>query len=100
MLYGITPYRTPWGEMAFSYAPAATSTISTSTVGTLGVATAYAAADFAQTFNSNLNFRLMVWPDAESVRQKVALAKKPGMRGVSIFKIDGGEDPNIWSVLK
>jgi len=99
-LYGITPYRAPWGEMAFSYAPAATSTIATSTVGILGVATAYAAADFAQAFNSNLNFRLMVWPDAESVRQKVALAKKLGVRGVSIFKIDGGEDPNIWSVLK
>ena len=99
VLYGITPYRTPWGEMAFSYSPAATSTISTST-NMLGLATASAATDFAQIYNSNLTFRFMVWPDAQSVADKVALAKKLGVRGVSIFKIDGGEDPNIWNVLK
>lgn len=101
--YGIMPYRTPWGEMAFSYSPTATSTSSgqaTSTASIFGIATAHAATDFAQAYNSNLGFRLMVWPDAESVRQKVALAKRLGVRGISIFKLDGGQDLNIWSVLK
>ncbi len=42
----------------------------------------------------------MAWPDAASIAQKVALAKQLGVRGIAIFKLDGGEDPNMWSVLK
>src|SRR3989344_6063129 len=45
-------------------------------------------------------FRIAWWSDAEAVRQKVALAKKLGVRGVAIFKLDGGQDPGIWKVLK
>ena len=45
-------------------------------------------------------FRIAWWSDAEAVRQKVALAKKLGVRGVAIFKLDGGEDPGIWDILK
>lgn len=97
--YGVTPYRTPWGEMAFSYTAAPTS--STPVASTLpGLATALAAAAYADSYNSNLTFRYMVWPDAESVRQKVALAKRLGIRGISVFKFDGGQDPGIWNVLR
>lgn len=103
--YGITPYRTPWGELAFSYAPTSTSTPSGVATSSLtaqaisGLSTALAASAYAETYNSNLPFRYVVWPDAESVRQKVELAKRLGVRGVSIFKLDGGQDPNIWNVL-
>ena len=104
--YGITPYRTPWGEMAFSYSATATSTgvgAATSSISAVdlisGLATALAASAYADTYNSNLPFRYMVWPDAEAVRQKVELAKRLGVRGVSVFKFDGGQDPGIWNVL-
>lgn len=99
--YGIIPYRTAWGEMAFSYAPStSTAPSQMSAANIMGIATAEAASNYADAYNSHLNFRLMVWPDAQSVADKVALAKKLGVRGVSIFKLDGGQDPNIWNVLK
>lgn len=43
--------------------------------------------------------RVMSWSDAESIRQKAELAKQLGVRGIAIFKIDGGQDPVLWSVL-
>lgn len=44
-------------------------------------------------------FNVMSWGDSTSVLQKVALAKRLGLRGVAIFKLDGGQDPNIWNAL-
>jgi spore germination protein YaaH len=61
---------------------------------------AAAAAAVAQAQNTNVSFRMMTWSDAESIRQKVELAKRLGVRGVSVFKIDGGYDPGLWEVLK
>lgn len=43
--------------------------------------------------------RLMSWSDAEAIRQKAELAEKLGLRGIAIFKIDGGQDPLLWNVL-
>lgn len=44
--------------------------------------------------------RLVWWSDAGAIEDKVELAKSLGLAGVSIFKIDGGEDKKIWRVLK
>jgi hypothetical protein len=44
-------------------------------------------------------FRYLVWSDAQAIKDKVDLAKRLGVRGVAIFKIDGGEDPGLWNVL-
>jgi spore germination protein YaaH len=44
--------------------------------------------------------RVMSWSDSEAIRQKIELAKELGLRGVAVFKFDGGEDQGVWSVLK
>lgn len=36
--------------------------------------------------------RVMVWSDEVAIQQKIDLAKRLGLRGVSVFKIDGGQD--------
>ncbi|MBI5645282.1 hypothetical protein HY970_04295 [Candidatus Kaiserbacteria bacterium] len=97
--YGITPARTQWGEMAFTYFPNTTSTPPVS--GAIeALAASAAASSVATANNTNLTFRYMVWPDAQSVQTKVDLAKRLGVRGISIFKLDGGQDPAIWTVLQ
>lgn len=97
--YGITPERTYWGEMAFSYVPLNGSTTPPAAGSVPALAAAAAASQIATQNNTNLSFRYMVWPDAGSVQQKVDLAKRLGVRGISVFKFDGGQDPAIWSVL-
>lgn len=44
--------------------------------------------------------RVLTWSDAEAIKQKLDLAKRLGVRGIAIFKIDGGEDPAMWDVLQ
>lgn len=43
--------------------------------------------------------RVMSWSDSEAIKQKIELAKRIGLRGISIFKIDGGQDPTLYTVL-
>lgn len=98
---GVVPTRAPWGEMYFTYVSNAPTTSPPVSLGPNSALLAAAAATtYANNLNSNLNFRLMVWPDAESVRQKVELARKLGVRGISVFKFDGGQDPNMWNVFR
>lgn len=97
--YGIVPERAPWGEMAFTYISTDATTTSAS-ANTPALAASAAASMIATAANTNRTFRYVVWPDAQSVQQKINLAKKLGTRGISIFKLDGGQDPDIWNVLQ
>lgn len=96
---GITPSRNSAGEMYFTYIPNTTTTppLSGGTSATLAAA---AASAFATQNNSHTTFRMLTWPDAQSLQSKIDLAKRLGVRGVSIFKWDGGEDPAMWNTLK
>lgn len=98
--YGVVPTRNGAGEMELTYLPtAATSTMPVSSNIGNALLVAMAATAYADTNNSHLDFRLLDWPDAQSVNDKVLLAKAMGVRGIAIFKLDGGEDPNMWSIL-
>ncbi len=46
------------------------------------------------------SINILWWSDATAIKQKVDLAKKLGVRGVAVFKLDGGEDQAMWQVLK
>jgi spore germination protein YaaH len=95
--YGITPQRNQAGEMFFTYSPVGTSSGPTQGVSALMAATA--ATAYADSANMHMDFRLVDWPDAQSIAGKIELAQMLGVRGVSIFKLDGGEDPAIWTAL-
>ncbi len=79
---GIVPTRNSAGELNFSYTP--TTTPASLSLGKPGTKPFY----------------LLDWSDSKSIADKVALAKKLGIRGVAVFKFDGGEDQNMWAVLK
>lgn len=91
---GLVPSRNMAGELSFTYIPQVVS----STPNTLGVPTSAQvvgpAASQMQTFN------FLSWSDAIAIAQKIAVAKELGIRGVAVFKFDGGEDPGMWDVLK
>lgn len=76
---GLTPTRNPAGEMSFTYVPTSTPQ------------TASALPDPA---------RIVWWSDASAINDKVQLAKKLGLKGVAVFKFDGGEDPLMWPILQ
>ncbi|MDP3725611.1 MAG: glycosyl hydrolase family 18 protein [bacterium] len=101
---GITPTRTSAGEIGFTYDPkklkAVAPTESDSTQTQQEIAPSSIAQNAGSQVNTSEPFNYLSWSDAQAVADKVALAKKLGVRGVAVFKFDGGEDPNIWSVLK
>jgi spore germination protein YaaH len=73
---GLVATRNKAGEMSFVYQP--TTTPATATTTTL---------------------RIAWWSDAKAIQDKLKLAKSLGVRGIAIFKLDGGEDPALWDVL-
>ncbi len=98
--YGVTPERQYWGEMGFTYVPDPNATSSVvSSASMTAMAASAAASTFANTYHSNMSYRYVVWPDEVTTKQKIDLAKRLGVRGISIFKFDGGQDPDIWNVL-
>ncbi|HWO07372.1 MAG TPA: glycosyl hydrolase family 18 protein [Candidatus Paceibacterota bacterium] len=99
--YNITPGRNAGGELGFTYFPkdGPLSLPRPATAWPFNlVASAASALTTAQ--NTNMAYRMVTWQDAQAIGDKVALAKKLGIRGVAVFKIDGGEDPKMWDVLK
>jgi spore germination protein len=75
---GITPMRNVAGEMSFIYGPTTTPQLASAIPDPL---------------------HIVWWSDANSINDKILLARQLGVRGVAIFKIDGGEDPALWNVL-
>ena len=107
--YGITPTRNRAGELSFTYVPKETvsalpSQSVLSALAPKGTASANLAAAgalaLAKKQNRQAPVTMLWWSDAKAIGDKVALAKKLGLKGVAVFKFDGGEDQGIWNVLK
>lgn len=102
--YDITPVRSGAGELSFSYFP---DTSPYKLIGTLSDLDDVSSADqaaakallFANVSGWTIPVNYMTWSDAGAVKEKFDLASKYGLRGVSLFKIDGGEDQEIWDNL-
>jgi spore germination protein YaaH len=94
------PYLTYTNTSAPTTLPANTSPATPTTPNNLSAAAGTAVAQAATT-NYALpgTMRYMTWSDSTAIAQKVALAKQLGIRGIAIFKLDGGEDPNMWNVI-
>jgi|GEM_PF-706593 len=99
--YGVTPSRAPWGEMHLTHVKDASkgATAPTASQKYSALAAAAAASQYANSGNKHLDFRYLVWPDSVAIQQKMELAKRMGVRGVSFFKWDGGEDQKMWDVI-
>ncbi|MDZ4260494.1 MAG: glycosyl hydrolase family 18 protein [Candidatus Sungbacteria bacterium] len=104
---GINPERNMAGELSFSYlaasavsaASALVSQHDTTRSNNPEIATTSNSSQPAAPASGSASFRIVWWSDARAIKDKVDLAKKLGVRGVAIFKIDGGEDPGMWDVL-
>lgn len=106
---GITPARTSANEIGFVYTPNSNSNISTAALaagpsfaetaqGEQSTPTTSVAQNLGSQINTTQPFNFMTWSDAQAIKDKVALAKSLGVRGVAIFSF-GNEDQNMWSVL-
>lgn len=101
---GTTPSRTSANEIGFSYDPARLAALAPtsedSTQTQQVVSTSIIVAENSGSSDNSKPFNFLSWSDAQAVADKVVLAKKLGLRGVAVFKFDGGEDQKIWEVLK
>ncbi|MDB5225176.1 MAG: hypothetical protein JWL87_128 [Candidatus Adlerbacteria bacterium] len=100
---GITPKRNSAGELSFTYSPSLAEepdASETTETGTGNMATESATNAGAQAGTGSAPVNIVWWSDSVAIQNQIEQAKNYGLKGVAIFKIDGGEDSNLWSVLK
>lgn len=104
---GITPTRNSSGEMSFMYTPTTTPMAGRDAVppqdsqpASAATAISYEGAFAGPTrLDPPAPQNILWWSDAQAIADKIELAKRLGVRGIAIFKFDGGEDQTLWSLL-
>lgn len=100
----ITPSRTSANELGFIYNPDFLAAIAPSGSNLALTQESMPPTAIAQNASSQINtnqpFNYVTWSDSQAIADKVALARKLGVRGVAIFNFGGGTDPEMWNVLK
>jgi spore germination protein YaaH len=102
--YDLSPERSGAGELSFSYFPESSPYKIIDTLSDLDdVSSANQAAAkallFANVSGWTIPVNYVTWSDAGAIKQKFDLAEKYNLRGVSLFKIDAGEDQDIWDLI-
>ncbi|MEY4731602.1 MAG: hypothetical protein RL681_548, partial [Candidatus Parcubacteria bacterium] len=101
---GITPTRNNANELGFVYDPKLLATKMPVENGSTQTQQTMVSSSVAENASPQMNivapFNYLSWNDAKAIADKVALARKLGVRGVAVFKFDGGEDPGMWNVLR
>lgn len=102
--YEVRPGRTAGGEPVFTYFPESSiwkilEVLPVPEGTPRGMEAAQQALLFATMADMEVEVRYVLFSDEESVKDKIDLAEKYDLRGVSIFKIDGEEDQDIWDHL-
>lgn len=99
----IEPYRTGSGELAITYpntgTPIFDKTITVPAGTQPGAMVAQQSLAYANKTGKTVTFSMIWWSDSQAIEDKIELAEKYDLRGVSLFSIDGKEDPDMWEVL-
>ena len=46
------------------------------------------------------SLRFISFSDSYAIQNKIKLAKKYGLKGIMVFRIDGESDPKLWEIMK
>ena len=98
--FGITPVRTAAGELSIITTAATPPPEDSESTQTQQATPSPVIQSPASLISAIRTFNYLTWSDAKAIANKVALARKLGIRGVAVFKFDGGQDPAMWDVLK
>lgn len=102
--FKVKPFENNAGEQSFTYVPKDAAVqlrdFPDAPKGTpKGEEAALRALAYANKTGKSVYVNMVWWSDADAIEEKVELAKELGLAGVAIFKIDGGEDEDIWDLF-
>lgn len=102
--FKVTPSENKAGEQSFTYlpkhSPVRLRDLPEAPSGTKsGDEVALRALAYANETGESVAVHMVWWSGKDAIKDKVELAKRLGVLGVAIFKIDGEEDERLWEIF-